>query len=250
MLILKNINLTLGKKSILERQILKNLNLAVANNEFVTVIGGNGAGKSTVLNAISGYFKPDSGRIILDGRDITNTKQASRSAFIAQVMQDPKIGTMENMTILENMAFALKRGQNRNLMPLSNNTRKKLFKEKLVTLGMGLENRLDELVSSLSGGQRQALSLIMAIIANSKLLLLDEITAALDPKIAETVMQIANKIIKKEKCACVMITHNMMHAIKYSDRIVVLKDGCVVKEYKNPSKQQLTPLDLTAEFDT
>lgn len=249
MLILKNINLTLGKKSALERQILKNLSLTVANNEFVTVIGGNGAGKSTMLNIVSGYLKPDSGKITLDSKDITKTKQTSRSAFIAQVMQDPKAGTMENMTILENMAFALKRGQSRNLIPLSNNTRKKLFKEKLATLGMGLENRLDELVSNLSGGQRQALSLIMAIIANSKLLLLDEITAALDPKIAETVMQIANKIIKKEQRACIMITHNMAHAIKYSDRIVVLKNGCVAKEYKDPSKQQLTPLALTAEFD-
>lgn len=249
MLILKNINLTLGKKSALERQILKNLSLTVANNEFISVIGGNGTGKSTMLNIVSGYLKPDSGKITLDSKDITKTKQTSRSAFIAQVMQDPKAGTMENMTILENMAFALKRGQGRNLIPLSNNTRKKLFKEKLATLGMGLENRLDELVSNLSGGQRQALSLIMAIIANSKLLLLDEITAALDPKIAETVMQIANKIIKKEQRACIMITHNMAHAIKYSDRIVVLKNGCVAKEYKDPSKQQLTPLALTAEFD-
>ena len=201
-----------------------------------------------ILNVISGVLIPDSGKVILDNNDITNSPQYKRSLAIAKVMQDPKVGTMENMTILENMAFAYLRGIKRGLTPYSNTKRKKIFQDKLSMLGMGLENRMDELVANLSGGQRQALSLIMAIIANSKVLLLDEITAALDPKIAESVMSIAAKVITENKLTTIMITHNMSHAIKYGNRILLLDNGQFIKEFSSGDKQVLTPLALAAEF--
>lgn len=225
MLNLQNINLTLNKNSNIERQVLKNLNLSVACGEFVVIMGGNGAGKSSLFNVISGFIKPDSGNVVIDGNNVTYASQISRSAYIAKVMQDPRIGTMENMTIFENMSFALKRGQPRGLTPFTNSVRKTLFQEKLLMLDMGLENRLYELVRNLSGGERQALSLIMAVISDSKILLLDEITAALDPKIAENVIELVDKIVRLERRTCIMITHSMVEAIKYENHLVVLKDG-------------------------
>jgi putative ABC transport system ATP-binding protein len=248
MLKLQDIDITLSKNTKLEQKVLKKLNLTVKKGEFVIIIGGNGAGKSTMFDVISGALRVDYGQVIVDGENITNVAQRYRAAIIAKVMQDPRIGTMENMTIFENMAFALKRGQKKGFLPFFNKARKRLFKEKLEVLNMGLEDRLDELVSNLSGGQRQALSLIMAIISDSKILLLDEITAALDPKIAETVMQLANKIVQESNQTCIAITHNMAHAIKYGDRLLILKNGQFVKEYEHHAKQHLTPVALALEF--
>lgn len=248
MLKLENIDLALWQGSKLERKILQKLNLTVNKGELIIVIGGNGTGKSTMLNVISGELTPTTGKIILDNEDITNIPQYKRSVNIAKVMQDPKVGTMENMTILENMAFAYMRGANRGFYVYNNTKREKLFQEKLSMLGMGLENRLNELVANLSGGQRQALSLIMAIIANSKLLLLDEITAALDPKMAESVLKIAIQIITEAKLTTIMITHNMTHAIQYGNRTLLLANGEFVKEFTYPDKSTLTPLTLAAEF--
>ncbi len=248
MLTLKNINVTVEKGTKLERKILNTLNLQVAPQEFVVVIGGNGAGKSTLFNVISGFLKPEKGQIILSHQDVTHIPQQTRAASVSQVMQDPRLGTFENMTLLENMAIAYKRGEKRTLKSFSNKARKHFFQEKLSLLKMGLENRLDDLVSHLSGGQRQALSLIMAIIADSKILLLDEITAALDPKIAHTIMKITNSIIREEKRTCLMITHNMTQAIEYGDRTLVLKEGNFVKELTILDKKYLTPPQLAAEF--
>jgi putative ABC transport system ATP-binding protein len=163
-------------------------------------------------------------------------------------MQDPRIGSVANMSIMENMAFALERGKSRNLFPFATAERKQLFQEKLSLLGMGLENRLNELVANLSGGQRQALSLIMASLADAKILLLDEITAALDPKTATNVMQIANKIVGEEGRTCIMITHNMTQAIEYGDRTLLLANGEFVKEFSSVTKSALTPALLAAEF--
>ena len=225
MLNLQNINVTLGMDIKLQRFILQNLNLNVKQGEFLVVIGGNGAGKSTMFNVISGALKPDSGSIILDSKDITNVSQNLRSRDISFVMQDPRMGTMENLSIFENLSFALNRGKRRSLLPFSKNNRMELFAQKLSMLGMGLENRLDEVVINLSGGQRQALSLIMAILTEAKILLLDEITAALDPKSAKNIMALTDKLIREEKRTAIMITHNMSDANRYGDRLVTLKDG-------------------------
>ena len=247
MLALQNINLTLGKSTKLERLILQNLNLIIQTGEFVVIIGSNGTGKSTMFNIISGSITPDSGNILLDNNDITKMHQHQRSSMISKVMQDPKAGTMPNMTIFENMAFTYMRGKYRGFIPYNTDQRRQLFKEKLSFLNMNLENRLDELVGNLSGGERQALSLIMAIIADSKVLLLDEITAALDPKTAENVMKIATKIIKEEKRTTIMITHNMSHAIHYGDRTLQLADGKIIKEFNTEAKLALDPIALAAE---
>lgn len=225
MLNLQNVNVTLGMDIKLQRFILQNLNLNVKQGEFLVVIGGNGAGKSTMFNVISGALKPDSGSIILDSKDITNVSQNLRSRDISFVMQDPRMGTMENLSIFENLSFALNRGKRRSLLPFSKNNRMELFAQKLSMLGMGLENRLDEVVINLSGGQRQALSLIMAILTEAKILLLDEITAALDPKSAKNIMALTDKLIREEKRTAIMITHNMSDANRYGDRLVTLKDG-------------------------
>ncbi|HQS84047.1 MAG: ATP-binding protein [Alphaproteobacteria bacterium 16-39-46] len=248
MLRLKNIDLTLGQGTKLERPILKNLNLEVALHEFVVVIGGNGAGKSTLFNLISGCLKPEKGQVILSHQDVTKIPARLRAKDVSQVMQDPRLGTIENMTLMENMAMAYNRGNKRLLIPFSTKRRKDLFQEKLSMLKMGLEGRLDDLVAHLSGGQRQALSLIMATLSKSKIVLLDEITAALDPKIAHTIMALTETIIRKEKLTCLMITHNMPDALAYGDRTLVLKDCKFTKEFKAADKKHLTATHLAAEF--
>ena len=249
MLQLKNIAVTLGRGTTLERKVLSGLNLAVPKGEFIVVIGGNGAGKSTMFEMISGFVKPQSGCIILDGEDVTSQPQTLRARSIARVLQDPRLGTMENMTIFENLAFALNRGKTRAFKLFSSNARRQLFAEKLFALDMGLENRLDEVTGNLSGGQRQALSLIMAILADSKVLLLDEITAALDPKTAKKVMKLANTIVRSEGKTCLMITHSMEQALEYGDRTLILKGGKFIKEYRNTEKKMLSPEQLAAAFE-
>lgn len=248
MLSLQNINLTFNSGSNFERQIFKGLNFEIKEGEFITLIGGNGAGKSTMFNIISGYIKPDSGNLMLNGQDITSTPQHMRASLISKVMQDPRMGTISDMTIEENMSFAYMRGQSRYLVPSLNSNRRKLFRNKLAMLGMGLEDKLDMEAGKLSGGQRQALSLIMAILTDSKILLLDEITAALDPKTAETVMQIAANIVKEEKRTTIMITHNMAHAIEYGDRTLLLANGNIAKEFNARDRNFLTPEKLNQEF--
>ncbi len=248
MLKIESADVVVGKGSVLERKVLFDLDLNVPKGEFLVVIGGNGAGKSTMFNLITGYMKPEKGELYLDGERITHRSQAKRSKDVSIVMQDPRIGTMEHMTILENMSFAYKRGVGRHFRLFTNRARRAYFREKLSLLNMGLENRLNELVGNLSGGQRQALSLIMAIISESKILLLDEITAALDPSIAETVMQIANDIVREEHLTCIMITHNMEHALTYGDRTMLLKEGRFRRCYTREEKQKLTPVDLAKVF--
>lgn len=230
------------------KPVLKDLDLELKKGEFVVVIGANGAGKSTLLNLISGNLTPTQGKIILDGEDITSISAANRSSAIAKVSQDPKVGTMTNMTIYENLAFAALRGKRRGLGFFRRHRDKKLFKSKLAMLNMGLENRLNDLVGNLSGGQRQALSLIMAVLSESKILLLDEITAALDPNTAENIMKIADQIMRSEQRTAIMITHNMKHALEYGDRTLLLANGKFSKEFNKPHRQELTPSVLAAEF--
>lgn len=248
MLVLNNIGVTIGSNTQLARTVLNHVNLNVKEGEFVVIIGSNGAGKSTLFNVISGFIKPDLGKVFILGKDVTNSSQTRRASLISKVLQDPKAGTLENMTIFENMTFAFKRGRKRGLELFSNAKRVSLFKEKLSIVNMGLENRLDEQVSHLSGGQRQVLSLIMAILQDSKILLLDEITAALDPSSSELTMELTDKIVREQKRTCIMITHNMAHAIQYGDRLLLLKNGMLVKEYDAMAKSKLTQSALADQF--
>lgn len=248
MLNLENIDVTLGKNTRLERKVLSRLCLNVREGEFVVVIGGNGAGKSTLFNLISGFVKADSGKISILDNDVTAASQTYRAKLVSKVMQDPKLGTMSDMTILENMAFALKRGQRRGLGPFANRARIEMFKEKLSILNTGLEHRLNDLVGNLSGGQRQTLSIIMALLQESKILLLDEITAALDPASSESIMELTDRIVRDQKLTCIMITHNMSHAVKYGDRLLLLKNGSFIKEYDAETKSSMMPAELALEF--
>jgi len=229
--------------------IFNDFDLTVKPGEFLIIIGGNGAGKTTLFNLICGNLKPNEGSIFLDKVDVTSLSRVRQSNDIALVMQDPLKGTIEQMTIYENLCFAQKRGQKRGLKFFDSALSRDYFKQKLSLLKMGLENRLDELVGSLSGGQRQALSLIMAISANYKILLLDEITAALDPKTSEKVMEISNEIIKKEGITAIMITHNMHHAVHFGDRLVLLNSGEIIKDFCQQEKQQLDPMTVSLLFN-
>jgi putative tryptophan/tyrosine transport system ATP-binding protein len=248
MLKLENINITLGKDTNLERHVIKDLNLEVKKGEFIVIIGSNGAGKTTLFNAISGIAELDSGKVLLDKTDITNITPCKRASLISKVLQDPRSATIPNMTIEENLSFAYLKGRKRFLKPFKNKKREDLFKSKLKLLDMNLENRLNIPVSSLSGGQRQVLSLVMSLLTKSKLLLLDEITSALDPKMANLVMEITNKLVRSEKITTLMITHNMNHAISYGDRTILLIDGKIKKEYSKEEKTKLTPSKLANIF--
>ena len=248
MLVIHNLNVKVGQGTPMERAILQNLSLHVASGECVMVIGGNGAGKSTLFNAISGFAPITQGSIVLNGQDITRRSIYERAPDVAKVLQDPRLATIESMTIEENMSLAFKRGKIRGLSSCTSKERKALFSEKLALLDMGLELRLHEPVSNLSGGGRQALSLIMALLQPSHILLLDEMTAALDPKMAELVMRLAVRIVTQEKRTTLMITHNMQHALTYGDRLVVLDQGRITHDFDDASKVSMTPGDLAGFF--
>ena len=222
MLAINNLSITLNAGSALQRPILQDLSLHVDKGEFVVIIGGNGAGKSTLFQAIGGRLKPTQGHIFLEGQDLQTVPLRTQAAWVSKVMQDPTANTLGEMTLFENLAYAYKRGQRRWLTPYTTRARRDLFKQKLVLLEMGLEHRLDDFVSHLSGGQRQALALIVGLLVESKILLLDEITAALDPKTAEKVVKIAQHLVVTEKRTALMITHNMSHALQYGDRTLLL----------------------------
>lgn len=246
MLELKNLSTTFGKNTKLERKILDHINLTVAPAEFVMIIGSNGAGKSTLFSAIFGNIPVDEGNIILDGQDITHFELPKRAQLIAKVLQDPKSATIDDMTIEENLRLAMLRGKSPSLK-LSRPS--KIFAEALLPLNMGLENRLHEFVGNLSGGQRQALSLVMATIADFKLLLLDEITSALDPKMGDLVMELTEKIVRNHQKTTLMITHNMSHALHYGSRTLLLHQGHIIKDLSGPSRNLLKPADLAQIFN-
>jgi putative ABC transport system ATP-binding protein len=207
------------------RNILLEVNLSVAKNEFVSIMGDNGSGKTTLLNVISGVVKPDAGKIVIDSEDVTNISQHERASVVSNVFQDPKVGTIGNMTIRENLNIAYMRGKSRLFCKSNSRIRDDLYVEKLKILRMNIENRLDDYVHQLSGGQRQALSVVMAVISDSKLLLLDEITAALDHKSSENILEIIGEIIRIEKMTCIMITHNVNHVNQLGSSLFVLENG-------------------------
>jgi putative ABC transport system ATP-binding protein len=217
------------------RNVLRNLNLVVHRNEFVLIVGDNGAGKTTLFNTISGRLRPGSGNILLDGQDVTDMPQHRRMAMISNVFQDPKVGVVVDMTLRENLHMAHLRGKRRGLTVSNSSRRDDLYREKLKTLNMDLENRLDDRAGDLSGGQRQALSIIMSTLADSKLLLLDEITAALDQRASENILRIINDLVASEKKTCLMITHNSKHIRRLGTRALWLQNGRLVAK-SDPGK--------------
>lgn len=248
MLKIENVTKIFGKGSVNEKIAIDNINLAVGEGEFVTVIGGNGAGKSTLLNCISGVFEIDGGKILLDSADISKNPEHVRSAYIGRVFQDPLMGTAFDMTIEENLAIAFSKGKPRGLMPGVSRKDSAIFRERLALLEMGLENRMKEKVGRLSGGQRQALTLLMATIVKPKLLLLDEHTAALDPSIAKRVLELTDEIVKKNNLCTLMITHNMKAALEHGTRTIMMHDGKIIMDISGKEREGVTVEWLVEQF--
>ena len=248
MLELKELYKTFNPGTINAKTALNGLSLTLNDGDFVTVIGGNGAGKSTMLNAVAGVWPVDCGKIVIDGVDVTRLSEHQRAAFIGRVFQDPMMGTAPSMWIEENLALAARRGQRRGLSWGVTKEEKEQYRELLGGLGLGLESRLTTKVSTLSGGQRQALTLLMATLKRPKLLLLDEHTAALDPKTAAKVMELTDRIVREGQLTTLMITHNMRDAIQYGNRLIMLHDGHVILDIAGEEKKKLTVPDLLEQF--
>lgn len=248
MLEIRGVCKTFNAGTINEKKALNNLNLTLNDGDFVTVIGGNGAGKSTMLNMIAGVYPVDSGNIIIDGEDVTRLPEYKRAQYLGRVFQDPMMGTAADMWIEENMALASRRGQKRGIRWAIKSKERAEFKELLKELDLGLENRLSTKVGLLSGGQRQALTLLMATMKRPKLLLLDEHTAALDPKTAAKVLELSDKLIKEEGLTALMITHNMKDAITYGNRLIMMNEGQIILDVSGEEKKKLTVEDLLSEF--
>lgn len=250
MLKIENVYKTFNPGTINEKRVLKGLNLHLNPSDFVTVIGGNGAGKSTMLNMIAGVHVPDAGKIILDGVDITRMPEYDRAKYLGRVFQDPMMGTAANMEIQENLALAFRRGKKRGLGWGISKEEKIKFMEDLKILDLGLETRLTSKVGLLSGGQRQALTLLMATLQKPKLLLLDEHTAALDPKTAKKVLDITEQIVESNKLTALMVTHNMKNAIQYGNRLIMMHEGKIIYDVSGEEKKNLKVADLLAKFES
>jgi len=231
-----------------EKVALRNVSLSLEKGDFVTLIGGNGAGKSTLLNCVAGVYPIDKGNIVIDGTDVTKLSEHKRAAILGRVFQDPMMGTASNMGIEENLALAYRRGQRRGLRWGISNKERELYRELLKQLDLGLEDRLGTKVGLLSGGQRQALTLLMATLKKPKLLLLDEHTAALDPKTAEKVLQLTEKLVVENNLTTLMVTHNMRDAIRHGNRLIMMHDGNVILDIKGEEKKKLTVEDLLKRF--
>ena len=248
MLDLIDIRKTFNAKTVNEKAALNGVNLHLEDGDFVTVIGGNGAGKSTILNAIAGVWPVDEGRIIIDGTDVTNLSEHRRANLLGRVFQDPMTGTAATMQIEENLALAARRGQKRTLRIGITKAEREGYREKLKTLGLGLEDRMTTKVGLLSGGQRQALTLLMATLKKPKLLLLDEHTAALDPRTASKVLQLSRQIVEENHLMTMMVTHNMKDAIAYGNRLIMMHEGRVILDIKGEQKKHLTVEMLLEQF--
>lgn len=248
MLKIESLTKIFAEGSINEKIALNKINLSLKEGEFVTIIGGNGAGKSTLLNSISGEYKTDAGRIIMDETDVTYMPEYKRSQYIGRVFQDPLKGTAFDMTIEENLAIAYAKDQRRGLRPGIHKKDIKVFRQRLALLDLGLEDRMKQKVGLLSGGQRQALTLLMATIVKPKLLLLDEHTAALDPKIAEKVLSLTKKIVKEQNLSTLMITHNMEMALEYGSRTFMMHDGKIILDIKGQERANMTVSTLIEQF--
>jgi len=239
---------TFNAGTVNEKTALRNINLTLEEGDFVTLIGGNGSGKSTLLNCIAGVHAVDEGSIIIENVEVTRLSEYKRAELLGRVFQDPMVGTAANMGIEENLALAYRRGKKRGLKWGITHKERELYKELLKPLDLGLENRLGVKVGLLSGGQRQALTLLMATLRKPKLLLLDEHTAALDPKTAAKVLELTDKFIKESRLTTLMVTHNMRDAIRYGNRLIMMHDGSILLDIKGETKQQLTVEDLLQRF--
>ena len=248
MLDIQNISKTFNPGTINEKKALIDLTLHLAPGDFVTVIGGNGAGKSTMLNAIAGVWPVDEGRIVLDGQDITALPEHKRASLIGRVFQDPMMGTAPNMQLEENLALAKRRGDKRGLRWGVTKLERADYHELLKTLGLGLEDRLTAKVGLLSGGQRQAVTLLMAALKQPKLLLLDEHTAALDPATAAKVLELSDRIVNENNLTALMITHNMTDAIQHGNRLIMMNEGRIILDVSGEEKKQLTKQQLVDKF--
>lgn len=240
MLKITNLHKTFNPSTVNAKKALDGLNLELKEGDFVTVIGGNGAGKSTMLNAVAGVFPPDYGKIEIDGVDVTKIPEYKRAAYLGRVFQDPMKGTAADMEIAENLSIAARRGTRRRFVWGLPRKERESYKKLLADLDLGLENRLSSKVGLLSGGQRQAVTLLMATIKQPKLLLLDEHTAALDPKTAQKVLEITERIVKENNLTTVMITHNMRDAIRYGNRLIMMHEGKIIVDVSGEEKQKLT----------
>ena len=249
MLEIKNVHKIFNPGTVNEKHALKGVNLVLEDGDFVTVIGGNGAGKSTMLNAIAGVWPIDEGTILIDGEDVTNLPEHKRAKYLGRVFQDPMNGTAATMDIEDNLALANRRGKRRTLRTRIKSSERANYKELLKTLGLGLEDRMTSKVGLLSGGQRQALTLLMATLKKPKLLLLDEHTAALDPKTAAKVLEATEQIVERDKLTTLMITHNMKDAIAHGNRLIMMMDGNIILDIKGEEKKKLTVEDLLHQFE-
>jgi len=248
MLKLEHLYKTFNPGTINQKIALSDLSLHLNPGDFVTVIGGNGAGKSTMLNAIAGVWAVDSGRILLDGQDVTALPEHKRAKLIGRVFQDPMMGTAPNMQLEENLALAMRRGQRRGLGWGVTKAEREVYREKLKTLNLGLEDRMTVKVGLLSGGQRQALTLLMASLQKPKLLLLDEHTAALDPATAAKVLDLSDRIIAENQLTAMMITHNMSDAIRHGNRLIMMNEGHIILDISGEEKKKLTKQMLMDKF--
>jgi putative ABC transport system ATP-binding protein len=248
MLEIKEISKTFNAGTINEKKALSKLSLTLNEGDFVTVIGGNGAGKSTLLNAVAGAFGVDEGSILIDGTDVTKLQEYKRAKFLGRVFQDPMNGTAATMGIEENLALAYRRGKARTLRWGIRAHERKMYAEKLKELDLGLETRLTSKVGLLSGGQRQAITLLMSALQRPKLLLLDEHTAALDPKTARKVLEITQNIVARDRLTTLMITHNMNHAIEYGNRLIMMHNGQIIFDVSGEEKQKLKVENLLQKF--
>ncbi|MGI6468273.1 MAG: ATP-binding cassette domain-containing protein [Syntrophomonadaceae bacterium] len=248
MLRINNLSKTFNKGTQNEKKVLKQINLTLAEGEFAVIIGGNGAGKSTLLNCIAGVHSIDSGRIIIGNHDITNWPEYRRSLLIGRVFQDPLMGTAFAMTIEENLAMALAKGKSRGLQPGIRRSDKRVFRDRLAQLGLGLENRMSDKVGLLSGGQRQALTLLMATIVRPSLLMLDEHTAALDPLTSQKVLQLTRDMVAAENLTTLMVTHNMADALAFGTRTLMMHEGNIILDLQGEQRSGMTVETLIASF--
>ncbi len=249
MLELKNVKKTFNRGTINEKKALSGVNLKLAPGDFVTVIGGNGAGKSTMLNMIAGVYPVDSGAVIIDGANVTRKPDYKRAAYLGRVFQDPMMGTAADMEIEENLAMAYRRGKRRGLSWGISKAEKENYHEALKMLDLGLEDRMTSKVGLLSGGQRQALTLLMATLQRPKVLLLDEHTAALDPKTAAKVLKLTEELVEKNNLTTLMITHNMKDAIRLGNRLIMMHEGNIIYDVKGEEKKQLKVSHLMEKFE-
>lgn len=249
MLKIENVSLTFNPGTVNEKKALEGLSLHLEKGDFVTILGSNGAGKSTLFNIIAGTYLPDSGKIFLDGREITKLPDYKRSKEIGRLFQDPLKGTAPNMTIEENLALAyLRASHTKSPFSMVSRADRAEFRDRLKMLGLGLEDRMNQPVGLLSGGQRQALTLLMATLVTPKILLLDEHTAALDPGTAEVVLELTKKIVAENNITCLMITHNLASSLALGNRTIMMADGHILLDLKQDQRQGLTPDDLLKMF--